>query len=194
MSDLPECRLNVAQVFADTGVDLCGPFLVKSGRQGVKTWVVIYTCMRVRAVWLDYVKAIDVKSFLDSIMRFHAIYPSVKCFHADQGTNIRGCANLLRQMDEEWKSQLMETSASKSLEWKWSPPHAGHFGGCWERLVAVVKATLRGMPIEDMTIERFRTMLAIASGIMNRRPITKVSSDKDDDEVLTPMHFLFPGG
>ena len=60
--------------------------------------------------------------------------------------------------------------------------------------MAVVKATLRGMPIEDMTIERFRTMLAIASGIMNRRPITKVSSDKDDDEVLTPMHFLFPGG
>ena len=58
-------------------------------------------------------------------MRFHAIYPSVKCFHADQGTNIRGCANLLRQMDEEWKSQLMETSASKSLEWKWSPPHSG---------------------------------------------------------------------
>jgi hypothetical protein len=194
MSDLPECRLNVAQVFADTGVDLCGPFVVKSGRQGVKTWVVIYTCMRVRAVWLDYVKAIDVKSFLDSIMRFHAIYPSVKCFHADQGTNIRGCANLLRQMDEEWKSQLMEASASKSLEWKWSPPHAGHYGGCWERLVAVVKATLKGMPVEDMTVERFRTMLAIASGIMNRRPITKVSSDKDDDEVLTPMHFLFPGG
>ena len=29
-------------------------------------------------------------------------------------------------MDEEWKSQLMEASASKSLEWKWSPPQSGH--------------------------------------------------------------------
>ena len=37
-------------------------------------------------------------------------------------------------------------------------------------------------------------MLAITSGIMNRRPITKVSSDKNDDEVLPPMHFLFSGG
>ena len=55
MSDLPECRLNVAQVFADTGVDLCGAFLVKSGWQGLKIWVVIYMCLRVRAVWLDYV-------------------------------------------------------------------------------------------------------------------------------------------
>ena len=60
--------------------------------------------------------------------------------------------------------------------------------------MAVVKATLKGMPVEDMNVERFRTMLAITSGIMNRRPITKVSNDKDDDEVLTPMHFLFPGG
>jgi hypothetical protein len=45
-----------------------------------------------------------------------------------------------------------------------------------------------------MNVERFRTMLAIASGIINRRPITKVSSDKDDDQVLTPMHFMFPAG
>ena len=50
------------------------------------------------------------------------------------------------------------------------------------------------MPVEDMSVERFRTMLAITSGIMNRWPITKVSSDKNDDEILTPMHFLFPGG
>ena len=47
MSDLPMFRLNIAQVFADTGVDLCVPFKVKSGRQGVKVWVVIYTCLRV---------------------------------------------------------------------------------------------------------------------------------------------------
>ena len=104
MSDLPECRLNVGQVFADTGVDLCGPFKVKSGRQGVKVWVVIYTCLRVRAVWLDYVKAIDVKSFLDSVLRFHALYPAIQRFHADQGTNFKGCANLLRQMDQDWRS------------------------------------------------------------------------------------------
>ena len=83
MSDLPEFRLNVAQVFADTGVDLCGPFKVKSGRQGVKAWVVIYMCLQVRAVWLNYLKAIDVKLFINSIMRFHVMYPSVKCFHAD---------------------------------------------------------------------------------------------------------------
>ena len=29
---------------------------------------------------------------------------------------------------------------------------------------------------------------------MNRKPFTKVSSDKDDDQVLTPMHFMFPAG
>merc|ERR1711873_241858 len=140
---------------------------------------VVYTCLRVRAIWLDYVKSIDVESFLESVMRFHAAYPSLRCFHADQGTNLKGCANLLRQMDEDWKS---------------TPPHAGHYGGPWERLVAVVKSTLSSLPSEDMNVERFRTMLAIASGIINKRPITKVSSDKDDDQVLTPMHFMFPAG
>ena len=96
--------------------------------------------------------------------------------------------------NEDWKSQVSESRANKSLEWKWNPPHASNYGGPWERLVAVVKSTLSSLPSEDMNIERFRTMLAIASGIINRRPITKVSSDKDDDQVLTPMHFVFPAG
>ena len=46
--------------------------------------------------------------------------------------------------------------------------------------------TLFGLKMEDTIVERFRTMLMIASGIINQRPITKVSSDANDFQALTP--------
>ena len=40
--------------------------------------------------------------------------------------------------------------------------------------------------------EDFETLLSGASAIMNRRPLTPVSADVDDDMALTPAHFLYP--
>ena len=194
MADLPSYRLDVAAPFTDTGVDLLGPLIVKSGRQGMKVWVVVFLCMRVRAVYLDFVRSIDAESFVEAVQRFHAFYPSVQRLHSDQGTNIKGAANLLSNMAEEWKDCVNKALIPKALEWNFIPPHAAWYGGGWERMVAVVKKTLMGLKTQDMHVERFRTLLAVAAGIINRRPITRVSIDPEDMEPLTPGHFLFPAG
>ena len=194
MADLPSYRLNVAAPFTNTGVDLLGPLMVKSGHQGMKVWVVVFLCMRVRAVYLDFVRSIDADSFVEAVQRFHAFYPSVERFHSDQGTNIRGASNLLKNMAEEWKNSVHKELIPKALEWHFVPPHAAWYGGGWERMVAVVKKTLMGLKTEELGMERFRTLLAVAAGIINRRPITRVSADPEDMEPLTPGHFLFPAG
>ena len=51
-----------------------------------------------------------------------------------------------------------------------------------------------GLRTEELQLERLRTLLAVATGIINRRPITRVSVDPEDMEPLTPSHFLFPCG
>ena len=61
-------------------------------------------------------------------------------------------------------------------------------------MVAVVKRTLMGLKMQDSNVDRFRTLLSVAAGIINRRPITRVSMDPEDMEPLTPGHFLFPAG
>ena len=42
-------------------------------------------------------------------------------------------------------------------------------------------------------METFATVLVEVEGIMNRRPLTYVSSDSRDPDVLTPADFLYPG-
>ena len=43
-----------------------------------------------------------------------------------------------------------------------------------------------------MDQEDFETLLYGASAMMNRRPLTPLSADVDDDMALTPSHFLYP--
>ena len=41
--------------------------------------------------------------------------------------------------------------------------------------------------------DAFHTLVVVAEGIINSRPITPVSTDPNDFEVLTPNSFLHPG-
>lgn len=66
-----------------------------------------------------------------------------------------------------------------------------HSGGLWERAVQSLKYHLRrtyGSSV--LTIEEFITLLARLEAILNSRPLTELSSDPNDLEVLTPGHFL----
>ena len=44
----------------------------------------------------------------------------------------------------------------------------------------------------ELDLDVFETILAEVSGILNRRPITPISSDPTDPQVLSPANFLYP--
>ena len=94
----------------------------------------------------------------------------------------------IKQFDEE---RIQNFCAPKETEWKFQPPNAPHFGGAWERLVQCTKKTLKAI-LADRAVSKevLRTALVEAEGILNSRPITHVSNDAGDIEVLTPNHFL----
>ena len=192
MAPLPTYRLDIAPPFQDTAVDLFGPISVKSGRYGKKVWVALFCCMRIRAVYMDVIKDIEAETFIDVLQRFHSFYPSLKRLHSDCGTNFVGADNLLRKMLSEWKGGDQQPSAPQGIDWHFIPPHAPHQGGAWERIVGVVKKTIAGLSHGDIEYERFRTIVQIAAGIVNRRPLTRYSADAQDCRPLTPAHFLNP--
>ncbi|GFV79151.1 integrase catalytic domain-containing protein [Trichonephila clavipes] len=71
------------------------------------------------------------------------------------------------------------------------PPRAPNFGGLWEAGVKSFKFYLkRAVGNLKMTLEEFLTIITQIEGILNSRPITPLSEDIDDLEVLTPGHFL----
>ena len=192
MADLPGYRLDVASPFSTTAVDLAGPYSVKSGKSGMKVWIVLFTCARVRAVYLDLVKGMESSVFIDALQRFHAFYPTLRHLISDCGTNLIGARNTLDRMLQEWQSDSQHYLAPHGIKWDFIAPHSPHSGGLWERIVGVVKRTLASLVHGEMQFERFRTLVIIAAGIVNRRPLTRASGDLRDARQLTPAHFLLP--
>jgi len=81
--------------------------------------------------------------------------------------------------------------AKDGTQWKFNPPSAPHFGGKWEAGVKSVKYHLKRVVGETiLTYEEMNTFLIQIEAILNSRPVTPISDDPDDLNVLTPGHFL----
>ncbi|CDW53509.1 hypothetical protein TTRE_0000177401 [Trichuris trichiura] len=77
------------------------------------------------------------------------------------------------------------------VQWHFSPPSAPHFGGVWERMIRSAKAALHkilnGRATSD---EVLLTVFIEVESLLNSRPLTHISIDPSDPELLTPNHFL----
>ena len=69
MADLPPERLKpFSPLFSVTGVDLYGPFNLKTGRNRTKkAWGALFTCASVRAIHLEIVEDLSTQSFMHAL-------------------------------------------------------------------------------------------------------------------------------
>lgn len=73
MASLPRSRLTAfVKPFAYIGVDYFGPILVTIGRKQVKRWVVLFTCLSIRAVHMEVVHSLSTNSCIKAFRRFIA--------------------------------------------------------------------------------------------------------------------------
>ena len=111
---------------------------------------------------------------------------------SDNGTNfIGGCKEinqLVKQIDRE-KIQTM--TSNKGINWHWNPPAAPHFGGVFERMIRSVKRAVNSvLGNADVNDEELQTTFTGVESLMNSRPLTQLSSDPNDEPLLTPNHCL----
>ncbi|CAD7090494.1 unnamed protein product [Hermetia illucens] len=77
------------------------------------------------------------------------------------------------------------------LEWHFIPQRAPHFGELLESAVKSTKFHLtRIMGNTPCTSEGMNTALLQIEGCLNSSPLCKIADDWEDEEVLTPNHFL----
>lgn len=78
-----------------------------------------------------------------------------------------------------------------AIEWSFNPPTAAHMGGIWERMVRIVKTCLdEVLTVRYPSDEMLTSLFIKIENMVNSRPLTYVSLESPDDEVLTPNHFL----
>ncbi|GBM90144.1 hypothetical protein AVEN_20271-1 [Araneus ventricosus] len=120
---LPLNRVRDAETFEVTGIDLCGPLILRSK---TKAWVVLFTCAVYRCVHLEVVTSINTEYFIQALRRFIARrgWPSV--IYTDNGTNFTGTSTMLRKVDWE---KVVSQETLNPINWKFIPPTAVWWGG-----------------------------------------------------------------
>ncbi|XP_064082904.1 uncharacterized protein LOC135198861 [Macrobrachium nipponense] len=77
------------------------------------------------------------------------------------------------------------------VNWKFTTPRAPWSGGFYERLVGVLKGCLsKALYHKRVSFEELRTLLVEFQAVINSRPLTYLSSDRDW-EALTPSMLLY---
>ena len=193
MADLPEARVVAGErPFSCTGVDLMGPLTVKQGRNNLKRYVVLFTCLASRAVHLEVAQSLEASAFIQAFQRFISRRGKPRIMFSDNGTNFRGAEIELNKGIKAWNSQQMQTCLrQKEIEWRFNTPACSHAGGVWERLIRSVRKHFR-LVVGETKLDDFElvTFAAEVERILNDRPLTDVSTDPDDLTALTPSMLL----
>lgn len=194
MGDLLSCQVEPGRpAFSYTGLDVFGPFYVRQGRSEVKRYGCIYTCLTTRAVHIEVLPKLDTDSFLNGFFRFVSRRGKPEKVFSDNGTNIVGARNELKRCMKDLKRvNVVAAAAKKDIDWSFNPPRASHMGGIWERMIRSVRRVLCAVLDKNVRLsdDILHTVMCTVENIINNRPITRNSTDINDDKPLTPNHLL----
>ena len=200
MADLPKAHLTPAPPFSYVGLDMFGPWLVRTRRtRGVaannKRWAVLFTCLATRAIHIELIESMDTSSFINALCRFLALQGPAIQLRSDHGTNFTGAYNELQSCFEAIKNPTYQSFlSSEGCKCIFNSPHTSHTGGAWERMIGVTRCNLDSIladisPIH-LTHKVLSTLMVKVAAILNARPLVPVPTDPDIPEVLTPNILL----
>ncbi|XP_035232679.1 uncharacterized protein LOC118204473 [Stegodyphus dumicola] len=175
---LPLDRVRDARTFEVTGIDLCGPLIL---RKRTKAWVVLFTCAVYRAIHLEIVTSLSADCCALALRRFIARRGRPTVIYSDNGTNFIGVPCALNQI--EWQ-KIAALETLNPINWKFIPPTAVW----WERLIRIVKNRL--VRVLGQSSVTYKELLCDAEATANNRPLTYISNDADELRPLTPSNFL----
>lgn len=203
MGDLPADRITPSRPFSVTGVDLCGPFLIRQKFQRrdnpTKIYVASFVCFVSKAVHLEVVSDLSSEGFISCLKRFIYRRGKPNKIWSDNATNFTGTANILKKQFQLYLSQsdfdeVNKFCVDQQISWNFIPPRSPHFGGLWESSIKSFKSHFKKVAgTKQFTYEEFNTLIIHIEGILNSRPLTIISNDPSDPMPLTPGHFTTGG-
>ena len=193
MAPLPLPRVTMlGGAFRAVGLDFFGPMQITRGRATVKIWGALFRCMATKAIHIELTESLDTEATLMVISRFQARRGNVKEIWSDNAGSFKSANKELRHQFARLDQQKISAKLGlDGIAWRFSPPADPEAGGVWERSIRTVKETLRIILKERRPrFEVLYTLICEVEKILNSTPLFHVPVDPDDEEPLTPFHFL----
>lgn len=187
---LPKERVEDGEPFEVVGVDYTGAIRVgHPTSDNDKAYVVIFTCAATRAVHLELTKDLTAESFLNLFRRFTARRSCPRMIISDNATNFKLGSDLLHHVLEE--NRVQQELEYLECKWRFIPPRAPWFGGFYERLVGLIKSSLKKvMENKKLDSDELHTLVVEIECRLNNRPLGYTNTDLGELEALTPSHLL----
>ena len=193
MAPLPTARVKMLDgAFRTSGLDYFGPIQVKRGTSVVKVWGVLFRCLATRAIHIELADSLDTDATLMVISRFQARRGNVQEIWSDNGKSLTSADKVLRRNIRALnQDKIISKLALEGIKWRFVPPCDPEAGGAWERAIRTVNETLKIILREQVPpLQVLQTAMAEVEKIVNSTPLFHVPVDSEDDDVLTPFHFL----
>ena len=177
----PKIRVTKAPPFTITGVDFTGAFFVKEGKQEKKGYICLFTCAVTREVYLEVVGDLTIEMFLLAFRKFPVeSYCHVTWFRIMHPPiflprrQYRNCCNQ-KPWKEFWNARTLYGSLFPNEPWGLLGKNDWTYEVCSEE-------DIRASPHLKEQLEIF---VVEVEAMLNDRPLTYVSSDLTDPELLT---------
>ena len=195
MGSLPPVRVTMSPPFESTAVDYAGFFNIRTSltkkSSFTKAYVAVFKCMCTGAIHLEAVTSLSTPAFINTFDRFISRRGLSNEIFSDNGTQFVGTDNEFHKILKELEPAISEHLKEKGIKWKFTTPVAPHAGGYYESGVKSMKRHLvRECADRSFDFEQFSTLLCKIEAILNSRPLTPMTEDPRDLDVLTPAHFL----
>ena len=130
---------------------------------------------------------------VNAIIRFSSRQPGATTFISDHGTNLVGADAIMRREMESWRNSAANCLQERGIEWSFIVAGTPHLGVIWERVVVLFKKHIASATRGDVLhVDTFNTIVIEVEGILNKRPLTPISTDPLDTEAISPCHILYP--
>ncbi|KAL7633029.1 UNVERIFIED_CONTAM: hypothetical protein RMT77_016605 [Armadillidium vulgare] len=191
-TNFSKAQVELFRPYSHVGIDYTKHWWikVKGSAPAQKMFILIYTCLNIRAIYLDLIDDMSSKSFVQSFQRFVNRFGVPDCVYSDNARSFSQGTDFIETfLVSENGSEFLRKN---QIAHKRIPLYSPWVGSMWERMIRVVKDCLfKTIGRSSLNYFDFLTILSDIADAINSRPLTYTTS-ANEVVPLTPNDFLKP--
>ena len=180
-------RVNYSNPYQSTGIDCTGHMYVRQGEILVKMYLVIFTCLSIRAIHIELIPSLTCKDFLQAFIRFCNTNVIPGSIYSDNVSTFLQAMGIIANatIDNDFTAFLIKNNIRHLT----IPLYSAWAGTYWERMIRTVKSCLtKTIGRKHINYFELLTLITDVQHCVNSRSLTYL--DEDSLDIMSPNSFL----